>query len=74
MLYSPGGQKATSAVEIMGQVVLDLDRLQNLIQKTRSSTYTADQPAMRIVATEALQKATGICSLLVVFLQDMPLL
>lgn len=74
VLYSQSGPKATSAVEVIEQVTLDLDRLQNLIQKTRSSTSTADQPAMRIVSTEALQKATGICSLLVAFLQDMPLL
>ena len=74
ILNSPHGQKATSAVEILEQVMIDLDRLQNLIQKTRSSTSTADQPAMRVVAAEALQKATGLCSLLVTFLQDMPLL
>ena len=74
ILNSPNGQKATSTVEILEQVTIDLDRLQNLIQKTRSSTSSADQPAMRVVATEALQKATGLCSLLVTFLQDMPLL
>ena len=74
VLNSPNEQKATSAAEILEQVMIDLDRLQNLIQKTRSSVSSADQSAMRVVATEALQKATGLCSLLVTFLQDMPLL
>lgn len=74
ILNSPGGQKATSVVEVMEQVTIDLERLQNLIQKTRPSTSQADQPAVRVVATEALQKATGLCSLLVTLLQDMPLL
>jgi DNA-binding transcriptional MerR regulator len=72
ILNSPNGQKATPAVEILEQVMIDLDRLQKLIQQTCSSTSTADRPAMRVVVTEALQKATGLCSLLVTFLQDMP--
>ena len=71
---SPGGQKDTSAVEVMERVALDLERLQKLIQETRSSASPADQPAVRIVATEALQKATGLCSLLVTLLQDIPLI
>jgi len=74
ILNSPGGQKDTSVVEVMERVALDLERLQKLIQETRSSASPADQPAVRIVATEALQKATGLCSLLVTLLQDIPLI
>jgi hypothetical protein len=51
----------------------DLERLRNLIQETRPSALAAEQPAMRAVATEALQKATALCSLLVTLLQDMSL-
>jgi len=74
VLQSPGGRKAVSAVELMEQVTTDLNRLQSLIQKTRSPAYATDQPALRAVATEALQKATGLCSLLVALLQDIPVL
>jgi DNA-binding transcriptional MerR regulator len=74
VLNSPGGRKAGSAVELMEQVTTDLDRLQGLIQETRSSSYATDQPVLRAVATAALQKATGLCSLLVTLLQDIPVL
>ena len=74
ILNSPGGQKEISVVEVMEQVTSDLERLKKLIQETRSSASPADQPAVRVVATEALQRATGLCSLLVTLLQDMPLL
>ncbi len=72
ILNSSGGQKDTSAVEVMERVALDLERLQKVIHETRSSASPSDQPAVRLVATEALQKATGLCSLLVTVLQDMP--
>ena len=74
ILNSPGSQKATSVVEVMAQVTSNVERLQKLIQETRSSASPADQPAARVVATEALQRATGLCSLLVTLLQEMPIL
>jgi DNA-binding transcriptional MerR regulator len=73
ILNSSSGQKSTSAAQTLEQVMIDLDRLQNLIQKSRSSASFGDPSAMRVAATEALQKATGLCSLLVTLLQDMPL-
>lgn len=69
-------QKNGSGLEIMEEVTISLDRLQKLIKKTRAGNFgklTNEQPAMRILAAQALQKATGLCSMLVTFLQEMPL-
>ncbi len=69
-------QKNGSGLEIMEEVTIGLDRLQKLIKKTRAGNFgnlTNVQPAMRILAAQALQKATGLCSMLVAFLQEMPL-
>jgi DNA-binding transcriptional MerR regulator len=74
VLDSNGRQNIPPAVECMEQVNNDLERLRHLVQETRSSALAADQPAMRAVATEALQKATALSSLLVTLLQDMPFL
>ncbi len=63
----------TSAVESMEQVALDLEKLQNRVEESRSSASLGDQPAIRAIATEALQKATALCSVLITLLQDMPL-
>ncbi len=63
----------TSGIEIMEEVTIDLDRLQKLIKKTRSANLINEQPALRLLAAQALQKATGLCSMLVTFLQEMPL-
>jgi DNA-binding transcriptional MerR regulator len=63
-----------SAVEAMERVARDLEKLRNLIQETRSTALATNQPAMRLVAAEALQKATALCSLLMTLLQDRPLL
>jgi DNA-binding transcriptional MerR regulator len=69
----PGGRKNTaSPAEAREQVALELERLQASIQEIRSSASGLDQPAIRAVATEALQRATGLCSVLVTILHDMP--
>ena len=74
VLDSNGGQNIPPAVESMERVNHDLERLRHLVRETRSLALAADQPAMRTVATEALQKATALCSLLVTLLRDMPVL
>ncbi len=74
VLDSNGTQNILPAVESLERVNSDLERLRHLVQETRPSALAAEQPAMRVVATEALQKATALCSLLVTLLQDMPLL
>ena len=69
-------QKNGSGLEIMEEVTMDLDRLQKLLKKTRAENIknlTVDQTALRILAAQALQKATGLCSMLATFLQEMPL-
>jgi len=73
VLGAASSPELKSAVEAMGKVNFDLEKLQALIQEARSSALVLNQPAMRVAATEALQKATGLCSLLVTLLQDMPL-
>ncbi len=65
---------APSAVESMEKVAVDLERLRELVRETQSSASNLDQPAMRMVATEALQRATALCSVLVTLLQDLPLM
>lgn len=70
-------QKNGSGLEIMEEVTIGLDRLQKLLKKTRPQNFrnlTKEQPAMRILTAQALQKATGLCSMLVAFLQEMPLI
>jgi len=72
-LNSGGKQKASAALETLEMVTADLERLRYLVRETRYSALTIDQPALRAITTEALQKATGLCSLLVTLLHDMPL-
>lgn len=67
-----GKKNVVSPAEVMEQVTLELERLQAAIEEIRSSTTVLDQPAIRAVATEALQRATGLCSVLVTILHDMP--
>jgi MerR family transcriptional regulator, copper efflux regulator len=68
-----GGKGNTvSPAEVMEEVTLELERLQAAIQEIRSSASVLDQPAIRAVATEALQRATALCSVLVTILHDMP--
>jgi MerR family copper efflux transcriptional regulator len=67
-----GNKNSISPAEVMEQVSLDLIRLQASIEEIRSSASLLDQPAIRAMATEALQKATALCSVLVTILHDMP--
>ncbi len=72
MLDSNHQKEGTSALEIMEQVALDLEKLQIEVQQTREKIFSLDQSAMRAVATQALQKATALASILVTLLQDLP--
>lgn len=74
ILNKKKGQQEYSGIEIMEKIADDLDRLHKLIKKTRSASLVDNQMAMRVLTAQALQKATGLCSMLVTFLQDMPLL
>ena len=67
-----GKGNTVSPAEVMEQVTLELERLQAAIEEIRSSASILDQPAVRAVATEALQRATALCSVLVTILHDMP--
>ena len=71
-LETSGDRKNGSPAEAIEQVALDLERLQASIEGIRSSVSALDQRAIRTVATEALQRATALCSVLVTFLHDMP--
>lgn len=69
-------QRNGSGLEIMEEVTISLDRLQKLIKKMGAGNFgnlTNPEPAMRILATQALQKATALCSMLVTFLQEIPI-
>ena len=73
MLESYDGKEGTSPVEAMEQVALELEKLQSQVEQARGkTTLPLNHPAMRAVATEALQKATALSSVLVTFLQDLP--
>ncbi len=72
VLDSSSGKDASSAVEAMERMTLDLKRLQSLVKNTRSSASLLDQPAIGALAREALQRATALCSVLVTLLQDLP--
>ena len=67
-----GSRNNASSAEAMERVALDLERLQASIEEIRSSALALNQPAIRAVAAEALQRATGLCSVLVTILHDMP--
>ncbi len=67
-----GKENAVSSTEVMEQVTLELEKLQAAIEEIRSSASILDQPAVRAVATEALQRATALCSVVVTLLNDMP--
>ena len=67
-----GSRNNASSAKAMERVALDLERLQASIEEIRSSALALNQPAIRAVATEALQRATGLCSVLVTILHDMP--
>jgi len=67
-----GKEKTVSSAEVREQVTVELERLQAAIEEIRSSASILDQPAVRAVATEALQRATALCSVVVTLLNDMP--
>ncbi len=72
VLQSNHNPNVASVVGAMERVAVDLEKLQNLIGETRLLASAADQPAVRAMATEALQRATTLCSLLVGVLQELP--
>jgi DNA-binding transcriptional MerR regulator len=71
-LETNGGRNTAPPAGAMEQVALDLERLQASIEEIRSSALALNQPAIRAVAAEALQRATGLCTVLVTILHDMP--
>jgi len=73
ILESPSNPEAASAVEALEQIAVDLERLHHIVLENHAAAKGVDTPAMRTVATDALQKATGLCTLLVSLLQEMPL-
>jgi MerR family copper efflux transcriptional regulator len=72
VLESDGRKDGRSVTEAMEQVALDLEKLRALVEERRSSTSALNQPALRAAATETLQRATALCSMLVTVLQDFP--
>ena len=72
VLHSSEKKDGASTVEAMEKMALDLKRLQNLVTDTDSSASILNQPAIRALATEALQRATALCSVLAALLQDLP--
>ncbi len=72
VLDSSSRKDIAPAVGAMEKMALDLKRLQSLVKDTRSSASILNQPAIRALATEALQRATALCSVLVTLLQDLP--
>ena len=73
ILEVPSDPKTPSVVEALEQIAVDLERLHNIVLENHAAAKVVETPAMRAVATDALQKATGLCSLLVSLLQEMPL-
>ena len=73
ILESAANPKASSAVEAMERITMDLEKLRATVLEHLAAAKTANIAAMRAVATDALQKATGLCALLVNLLQEMPL-
>ncbi len=74
ILEANSREDVPSAVEAMERVASDLEKLRILVQETRSAALATAQPAIRLVAAEALQRATALCTLLVTLLQDTQLL
>ena len=73
ILEVPSDPKTPSVVEALEQIAVDLERLHNIVLENHAAAKVVNAPAMRVVATDALQKATGLCTLLVSLLQEMPL-
>ena len=73
ILEEPANSKTPSAVEALEQIARDLERFHNIVLENQVAAKVVETPAIRAVATDALQKATGLCTLLVSLLQEMPL-
>jgi DNA-binding transcriptional MerR regulator len=73
ILESASNPKTSSVMEVMERITMDLERLRNIVLENLGAAKTANIAAMRTVATDALQKATGLCALLINLLQEMPL-
>ena len=73
ILEVPSDPKTPSVVEALEQIAVDLERLHNIVLENHAAAKVVNAPAMRAVATDALQKAMGLCALLVSLLQEMPL-
>lgn len=73
ILESPVNSKALLAVEALEQMTSDLERFHRIVAENHAAAKAVHTPAMRAVATDALQKATGLCTMLVSLLQEMPL-
>ena len=74
ILHASERWPVASAVEAIERVGADLERLQEVVQKSRSAAAAGDPSVLRAIATEALQKAMALSALLVTFLQDQPLI
>ena len=73
ILEAPSDPKIPSTVEALEQIAVDLERFHNIVLENHAAAKGVNTPAIRAVATDALQKATGLCALLVSLLQEMPL-
>jgi DNA-binding transcriptional MerR regulator len=73
ILESSADSETPSALETLEQIAMDLDRLHDRVLETHAAAKNGSAEAVRAVATDALQKATGLCTLLVSLLQEMPL-
>jgi DNA-binding transcriptional MerR regulator len=73
ILESSPNPETPSAVETMEQIAMDLDRLRNRVLEAHAAAKNVSAEAMHTVATDALKKATGLCTLIVSLLQEMPL-
>ena len=67
-----GNKTNIPPAEVMEQVTLELERLRASVEEIRSSASVLDQPAIRAIAAEALQRATALCSVVVTLLHDIP--
>jgi DNA-binding transcriptional MerR regulator len=74
ILQASERRPVASAVEAIERVNSDLERLQEVVQRSRSAATAGDPSALRVIATEALQKAMALSGLLVTLLQDQPLI
>jgi DNA-binding transcriptional MerR regulator len=72
VLESCDGQEGVSPVQALEKVALELEKLQSEVEQARGKAILPLNTAMRALATDALQKATALSSILVAFLQDLP--